>query len=147
VHEAAPTVTDSDQSDQLIEYEIVVWAMPAPRKSSSSRSKKKAQKVEPLSLGPVTAQLGLQWEDFLEILADLLETEPSFLVQHTFEWRWLKPANSPWLPLHTDAAYSSLIKQLKAPPRNVSGKYIIVRMAKPVKKPVNPGMVCSVLNF
>ena len=147
MHEAAPTVTDSDQADQSIEYEIVVWVMPAHKKSSSGHSRKKAPKVEPLALGPVTVQLELQWEDFLKILIDLLETEPFFLKQYTYEWCWLKLVNSPWLPLHTDAAYGSLIKQLKAPPCNVSGKYIIVHMAEPVKKPVNPGMVCSVFYF
>jgi hypothetical protein len=117
--------------------------MPSPKKSASGRGRKKAQKIEPLAFGPVNSETGLGWESFLEILANLLETEPSFLTQHTFEWRWVKPANSLWLPLRTDAAYSSLIKQLKAPRRNVSGKFIIIHMAEPVKKPVNPGMVRS----
>ncbi|KIK00477.1 hypothetical protein K443DRAFT_7609 [Laccaria amethystina LaAM-08-1] len=34
-------------------------------------------------------------------------------------------------------AYLSMIKQLKAPPKNVSGSYIIVRMDEPVKKPID----------
>jgi hypothetical protein len=77
----------------------------------------------------------------LKILADLLKTKPSFISKHAFEWQWLKPANSAWLPLHTDAGYASLLKQLKAPPQNVSSTYIIIQMAEPVKKPVDPGIV------
>jgi len=116
----------------------MVWPVKPTRKSAGTgRAKKPAAKVDPHGLGPGTADVGMEWEAFLEVIAEVLETEPGFLFIDSMEWRWVKPANSMFLPLRSRLAYISMIKQLKAPPKNVSGSYIIVRMDEPVRKPVD----------
>jgi hypothetical protein len=103
--------------------------------------------VDPHALGPGAADVGMEWQAFLEVIAEVLETEPSFLFVDSMEWRWVKLANSMFLPLRSRLAYLSMIKQLKAPPKNVSGSYIIVRMDEPVKKPIDRTKVsCPMFN-
>ena len=142
---ANPTTRSQDRADddEDLKFELVVWAVKPVKAVAAARSKKgKAAKVEPITFGPADSNTGVEWESFLEILADLLETKPLLLVVHSFEWKWLKPANSPWLPLRAPSAYESLIRQLRAPPRNVSGSYIIIRMEQPIQQPVDRTKVC-----
>ncbi|KAF8869860.1 hypothetical protein BD779DRAFT_1479394 [Infundibulicybe gibba] len=130
-------------SEASTEFEILVWVTRPDKKLPSGRGKKKVQKVEPSTHGPVTSTTGNAWDELLEILAELLETEPTMLDRSSMEWRWLKPTNSQWLPLRSNTAYRSLLKQLKTPPRGASAAYIIIRMAEPARKPSNPSMPWS----
>jgi len=135
---------DTSDDDDELKFELVMWAIKPVKAVMAVRHKKsKTAKVEPITFGPADADTGIEWESFLEILADLLEMKPLLLVVHSFEWRWLKPANSPWLPLRAPSAYESLIRQLRAPPKNVSGSYIIIRMEQPLQQPVDHTKVCA----
>lgn len=129
---------DTSDDDEELKFELVVWAIKPVKDVTAVRHKKsKTAKVELITFGPADADTGVKWESFLEILADLLEMNPLLLVVHSFEWKWLKPANSPWLPLRAPSAYKSLICQLQAPPKNVSGSYIIMRMEQLLQQPVD----------
>jgi hypothetical protein len=117
------------------EFEIMVWT------SSSARTSKKVAKVEPISHGPITANIDMTWDYIVDTIATLLGTSPKFLVISSMEWRWLKPQNSPWLPLQNESSFASLIRQLLSPPKAVSGAYIIVKMDEPMKAPPTVSMV------
>ncbi|KAF8959735.1 hypothetical protein BDZ97DRAFT_1761251 [Flammula alnicola] len=135
-HTTKASTSHNDVSDDELEpakFELVVWAIKPVKTTTAGRKKTaKVAKVEPSSFGPGESNTDLDWASFLEIVADLLETKPVMLVLHSLEWKWLKPANSPWLPLRTQSAYHSLVRQLRAPPKNVSGAYIIVKMDWPL---------------
>ncbi|KAJ7321266.1 hypothetical protein DFH08DRAFT_970131 [Mycena albidolilacea] len=135
-----PPSPDVDLPDAK-EFEIMVWTYGAPKKSSSSaRKSKKVAKVEPISHGPITANTDMTWDYMVDTIANLLGTSPEFLVISSMEWRWLKPQNSPWLPLRNESGFASLIRQLLSPPKAVSGAYIIVKMDEPMKAPPTVSM-------
>ncbi|KAF8185562.1 hypothetical protein K438DRAFT_1973860 [Mycena galopus ATCC 62051] len=112
------TSPDADIPDAK-EFEIMVWTYGAPKKST--RKSKKVAKVEPISHGPITANTDMTWDYMVNTIAKLLGTSPEFLVISSMEWRWLKPQNSPWLPLRNESGFASLIRQLLLPPKAVSG--------------------------
>ncbi|KAF8139208.1 hypothetical protein K438DRAFT_1996265 [Mycena galopus ATCC 62051] len=138
----APTSTrlpspDADIPDAK-EFEIMVWTYGAPKKNT--RKSKKVAKVEPISHGPITADTDMTWDYMVNTIAKLLGTSPEFLVISSMEWRWLKPQNSPWLPLRNESGFASLIRQLLLPPKAVSGAYIIIKMDEPMKAPPTVSM-------
>ncbi|KAJ6626532.1 hypothetical protein B0H10DRAFT_1941826 [Mycena sp. CBHHK59/15] len=135
-----PPSPDVDVPDAK-EFEIMVWTYGAPKKSSSSaRKSKKVAKVEPISHGPITANTDMIWDYMVDTIAKLLGTSAEFLIISSMEWRWLKPQNSPWLPLRNESGFASLIRQLLSPPKAVSGAYIIVKMDEPMKAPPTVSM-------
>jgi hypothetical protein len=83
----------------------------------------------------------MTWDYIVDTIANLLGTSPKFLIISSMEWRWLKPQNSPWLPLQNESSFASLIRQLLSPPKAVSGAYIIVKMDEPMKAPPTVSMV------
>ncbi|KAJ7260750.1 hypothetical protein C8J57DRAFT_1184620 [Mycena rebaudengoi] len=130
----APTRPSPEPSDvdQESVFEIMIQTYPSVRKMVG---KKKAPKPEASSHGPIEANTDMSWEDLLSAMAGELGTDPAFLVISSCEWRWIKPNNSVFLPLRTESGFKSLLKQLRAPPKNVSGQYILVKMDEPVRKP------------
>ncbi|KAK7041330.1 hypothetical protein R3P38DRAFT_3453747 [Favolaschia claudopus] len=54
-------------------------------------------------------------EDFLDAVAERLSTTAVYLVLSSMEWRYLKPANSSWLPLRDVPGYKSLINKILKP--------------------------------
>ncbi|EDR05869.1 uncharacterized protein LACBIDRAFT_329325 [Laccaria bicolor S238N-H82] len=62
--------------------------------AGTGRTKKSADKVDPHGLGAGMTDFGMEWEAFLEVIADILEKEPAFLFVDSVEWHWVKPANS-----------------------------------------------------
>ncbi|KAJ7829940.1 hypothetical protein B0H13DRAFT_2679691 [Mycena leptocephala] len=135
-----PPSPDVDIPDAK-EFEIMVWTYGAPKKSSSStRKPKKATKVEPISHGPISASTDMTWDEMVTTVAKLLGTSAEFVVTSSMEWRWLKPQNSPWLPLRNESGFSSLIRQLLSPPKAVSVAYIIIKMDEPMKAPPSVSM-------
>ncbi|KAK6988800.1 hypothetical protein R3P38DRAFT_3094426 [Favolaschia claudopus] len=124
-----------DTIPDAIEFEVMVWLPAPPEKSAGARKAKKAPKHEQPSFGPITAHTDMDYDVFLEVLAEKLSATPNFLVLSSMEWRYVKPANSVWLPLRDLDGYKSLIKNILKPGKGVSATYIIVRMKNPVKPP------------
>jgi hypothetical protein len=83
----------------------------------------------------------MAWDETVTTVAKLLGTSAEFVVTSSMEWRWLKPQNSPWLPLRNESGFSSLIRQLLSPPKAVSAAYIIIKMDEPMKAPPSVSMV------
>ncbi|KAJ7758631.1 hypothetical protein B0H16DRAFT_1820582 [Mycena metata] len=136
-----PPSTPEINIPEAKDFKIVVWTCPAPKKPSSGQRKQKTiTKVEPTTHGPITANTDMSWEDALEALVGLLGTTPEFMVVTSIEWCWLKPMNSAWLPLRDLTGYSSLIKMLQSPPKNVSVAYIIIKMDEPMRAPPKVSM-------
>ncbi|EDR01489.1 uncharacterized protein LACBIDRAFT_333241 [Laccaria bicolor S238N-H82] len=108
--------------------------------AGTGRAKKSADKVDPHGLGPRMTDVGMEWEAFLEVIAEILEEELAFLFVDSVEWHWIKPTNSMFLSLCSRLAYISMMKKFKRSrlsQKYVSGSYIVIRMDEPVKKPVN----------
>ncbi|KAJ6560738.1 hypothetical protein B0H10DRAFT_1966851 [Mycena sp. CBHHK59/15] len=82
----------------------------------------------------------MTWGDSVDAYAELLGTSSEFLVVSSMEWCWLKPQNSPSLPLHNGSGYNSLTKQLLSPPKGASPAYIIVKMDELMKSPPSHSM-------
>ncbi|KAF8187424.1 hypothetical protein BJ912DRAFT_1059774 [Pholiota molesta] len=145
VKKTAKKARDSsdDEADDAApaQFELVVHVYKPLKLATTSAGRRKPPtkpvKAEPTSLGPAASNTDVSWKKFLRVLAELLETTPSFLAIHSFQWKFLKPGNSPWLPLASEIAYQSLIRQLREPPKNVSGSYIVVKMDAPVQQPVD----------
>lgn len=124
----------------------MIWGVKPVKQATSVRGKpRKVPQPDPSTYGPITASTGDGWEGLLVRLANCLGTDKNFLLLQSMEWRWLRPANSMWLPLRDPNGFASLLKQLKTTqPRGVSTTYIIVRMAEPARRPVAPSMVSSI---
>ncbi|KAJ6523460.1 hypothetical protein DFH09DRAFT_1420868 [Mycena vulgaris] len=139
-----PTPDSDPEPSRPIPFEILIHTYPLPKKPSARSNRKKAPKAEPTAIGPVDGHVDMNYTQLLEALADAMETEPVFLPSASMEWRWLKPANSAFLPLRSQAGLTSLLKQICTPPsRNVSSKYIIIKMNEPVKRPATQHMPWS----
>ncbi|KAJ7135342.1 hypothetical protein C8R46DRAFT_1235055 [Mycena filopes] len=117
-------------------FEILIHIPAAEKKSGSRKQVKSKAKVEPLKFGPVAANVNISYEELMAVLAEALDTEAMFLATSSAEWRWMKPANSQFVPLCNEAGLRSLTRQILAPPKGASGAYIIVKMNPPVKRPV-----------
>ncbi|KAK7027167.1 hypothetical protein R3P38DRAFT_3354924 [Favolaschia claudopus] len=120
-----------DTIPDAIEFEVMVWLPAPPEKSAGARKAKKAPKPEQPSFGPITAHTDMDYDDFLEVLAEKLSATPNFLVLSSMEWRYVKPANSVWLPLRDLDGYKSLIKKILKPAKGVSATYIIPSATQP----------------
>ncbi|KAJ7242534.1 hypothetical protein C8J57DRAFT_1726337 [Mycena rebaudengoi] len=129
---AVTPVTDVEISDAT-DFEILIWVYPAPKKATNRTKGKRAAKAEPTSYGPIAATTNMDFNDFVHAVSSLLGTSQEFLVVSSQQWRWLKPANSAWLPLRDDSNFKSLLRQLVSPPKGVSKAYIIVKMDEPMK--------------
>ena len=109
-------------------FEVVIHVIqPAKRPRPTSR-KTKADKTEPVSVGPANLTADITWDVIISTLADILKCQTAGLHIGTFEWRWLKPANSAWLPLQNDTGLSSMLNKIVAAK---TSPYIIVRMQPP----------------
>ncbi|KAJ7710716.1 hypothetical protein B0H17DRAFT_1190411 [Mycena rosella] len=133
----APEV-DDDAENAVVDFEVVIHSVPLAKKGTARKAKSK--KVEPKPYGPLEANTKITWPAFLDMLAHLLETQAAFLVVSSFMWRWLKPTNSSFLPMASEAGFKSLIRQIRSPPKGVSGAYIIIKMDQPVKPPAGGQM-------
>jgi hypothetical protein len=101
-------------------FEIVVHVI-QPTKRARTSGRKAKDKSQPVSVGPANLTADITWGEFLLVLADLLRCQAAGLRVGTFEWRWLKPANSAWLPLQNE---TSLISCATAIQSCISSRYM-----------------------
>ena len=80
-----------------------------------------------MNIGPVNVSETIEWDPFLDVIANLLKAKPENLRVGTFEWKWLKPASSPWLPLQNSGGLVSMLKKVKTK----TDAYIILRTHAP----------------
>ena len=67
---------------------------------------------------------------------------PSTLVVTSFEWHWLKPASSPWLPIQDERKWVCVDAQKG---QDKSDPYIIVRMQAPIQRKATATSVFDIL--
>lgn len=118
-------------------FEILVWVIRPPKKVAGPGRKTKLQKQEPMSFGPLQLDTSVLWDSFLQSLAGEVESGPPNLAISSLEWRFMKPANSPWMPLRSATAYTSFIKRMAS----ARTPNVIVRMDPP-KAPTTAVLVC-----
>ncbi|KAK6966406.1 hypothetical protein R3P38DRAFT_3246315 [Favolaschia claudopus] len=71
-----PPLAD-DTIPDAIEFEVMVWLPAPPEKSAGARKAKKAPKPEQPSFGPITAHTDMDYDVFLEVLAEKLSATPN----------------------------------------------------------------------
>ncbi|KAJ6549184.1 hypothetical protein B0H10DRAFT_2242995 [Mycena sp. CBHHK59/15] len=131
---AAPVDEDSTD-DNLKEFEIVLHVFPQVKRPAGRNGKARAAKPEPVKFGPISATIGVDYDGLMDKFAKAVGTEVPFLNTSSIEWRWMKPANSQFVPLRDEDRLKSMLKHINSPPKGASGNSIIVKMDAPVKKP------------
>ncbi|KAJ6629843.1 hypothetical protein B0H10DRAFT_1939476 [Mycena sp. CBHHK59/15] len=120
-------------------FELLAHVLQLDKISWTSHHKQKVSKQEPLKFGPVDIKYTIDWMVFLSQTAELVIMPVESLIITSFEWHFLKPASSPWLPLNSDNALQSMLKQARAKVGKKDLCYVILRMKPPSQiQPVVP---------
>ena len=114
-------------------FELLLTLIHPSKRVCTSNRKTKSTKPEAENKGPYDIPVQIEWDAFLDIIAEKLSLRHFDLVVPSLEWHWLKPASSPWLPVQDKAGLTSMLKKV----RSKSEPYVIVRMQVPQKK-ANP---------
>ena len=110
---------------------LLTLVYPLKTRSHSHLKKTKNMKPESDNKGPYDVPINIEWDAFLGVVARKSSwSYPSTLVVTSFEWHWLKPASSPWLPIQDENGFASMLKKVKTK----SDPYIIVRMQAPIQR-------------
>jgi hypothetical protein len=64
--------------------------------------------------GPFLIFVNVGWMELLGIIADGLAIQRADLVVTSFEWHWVKPASSPWLPVQDENGFMSMLKKIRS---------------------------------
>ncbi len=100
-----------------------------PSKSVRTQNRKtKTKKTEPEKRGPFNIPLNIKWNAFLRMMAEEIGIEHSDLLVATFEWHWLRPASSPWLPVRDENGFASMVKKVKAKCEVKAETYVMFHM-------------------
>ncbi|KAF9032021.1 hypothetical protein BDP27DRAFT_1436053 [Rhodocollybia butyracea] len=125
---ATSSLEPSDEPKWHFELLLHLSKPETGKKKGSARGQKDPEKRGPANVPSTTG-----WSEFLRTCASLVPTMTAGLYTHSFEWRFLRPATGPWLPVTNANGYQSMLGQAKqqctkTPP------YIIIQMTKPVQK-------------
>jgi len=125
----APNPPSSYQNDSEFtsSFELLLMLLYPPKRVRNSNKKTKVMKPESENKGPYDVSINIGWGSFLELVANKLMVEPSGLVIASFEWHWLKPVSSPWLPVQDENRLRSMLKKVKMKLE----PYVIIRMQVP----------------
>jgi hypothetical protein len=124
---APPSVT-SQQSESTFELLITI-IHPSKRVRTPNRKTKNSKAVSE-DKGPFNIPIEVGWADFLDIVAEKLAVRCSDLVIPSLMWHWLKPASGPWLPIHDQNGFMSMVKKIKVK-ADKSEPFVIIRMQAP----------------
>jgi hypothetical protein len=119
-------------------FEYLVQVILPNKCVRTGNRKTKVEKAEPLSFGPANMKANIGWDHFTAAIAGLVKCQPPQLCIGTMEWHWLKPANTPWLPLQNETSLISMLNKVVA---SKSSPYVIIRMQPP--KPPAEGLAPS----
>ena len=111
-------------------FELLLTLVYPSKRVCTSSKKTKNTKPESDNKGPYDVPINIEWDAFLGVVAEKLMVVPSTLVVTSFEWHWLKPASSPWLPIQDENGFASMLKKVKTK----SDPYIIVCMQAPIQR-------------
>ncbi|KAG6907596.1 hypothetical protein DXG01_008316 [Tephrocybe rancida] len=120
------------ESDPPTTFEALFTVLLPDKKILGRGGKKsKTEKQDPLQFGPFNVPLNVNWAGLQTIISDGLKTTVDCLPLSSIQWHFLKPANSPWLPLNTEPAMQSMLRQVEGK----ANAYVVFRMSPPLKKP------------
>jgi len=111
-------------------FELLLTIMHPPKRVRTANRKTKTIKATSENKGPFDIPVDAVWATFLGTIAEKLAVQPPDLVITSFEWHWLKPASSPWLPVQDESGFASMLKKIRAK----SEAYIIIRMHVPLQR-------------
>jgi hypothetical protein len=107
-------------------FELLIQVVQPSKRARGASKKTKAEEVK--AYGPVPLTADISWGDFTGIIAKELSCRDEQLNVCTFEWRWSKPANSPWIPVQTETGLLSMLNKIvKSPPTG----YVLLHMQLP----------------
>lgn len=107
-------------------FELLVQVVQPTKRARGASKKTKAEEIK--SYGPIAFTADTSWDNFIATIAKELSCRDEQLNIATFEWRWPKPANSPWIPVQTENGLSSLLNKIvKSPPTG----YVLLHMQLP----------------
>lgn len=112
-------------------FEVLIEVLQPDRKVRTANRKYKTEKVDPRKVGPFTVALAASWDELLEVIAKETGAVIQGLVVQSFEWHFLKPASSPWLPLCSEQGFQSMVNQVTAKIMKDGSSYVIFRMREP----------------
>ncbi len=101
-------------------------------KIASKATKRRATKDQPVMEGPIGLDVSLSWAEFLDCIGRGLDVSVDCLVVRSFKWKLQKPANSPVVTLHTEAAYLSMKRCMSDSPDKMP--VLTITMESPVKE-------------
>jgi len=109
-------------------FELLLTLVYPSKRVCTSTKKTKNIKPESENKEPYEVPINIGWDGFLKVVAEKLMVVPSTLVVPSFEWHWLKPASSPWLPAQDENRFASMLKKIKMK----SEPYVIICMQVPI---------------
>ena len=110
-------------------FELLVMLC-QPTKCVHANRKTKNVKPKPENKGPFNIPVDIEWHAFLGTVAEKIFVNWSDLLVTSFEWHWLKPASSPWIPVQDETRFASMVKKIKLKKNNPN---VILRMDAPSK--------------
>lgn len=117
-------------------FDMVIHILLPDKVSRTANRKTKTSKQDPLTYGPLSVPLLVEWNELLAEVASTLATTPNQLVITSFAWRLIKPANSPFMPLTTAQGLPALVRQLTSKAAKQDGSAcIVLRMLPPTAAP------------
>jgi hypothetical protein len=107
-------------------FELLIQVVQPIKRARGATKKTKGEEVK--SYGPISFTADISWDNFIATIAKELSCRDEQLNVTTFEWRWAKPANSPWIPVQNENGLSSLLNKIvKSPPTG----YVLLHMQLP----------------
>ena len=94
-------------------FELLLTLVYPSKRVCTSSKKTKNTKPELDNKGPYNVPINIEWDAFLGVVSEKLMVVPSTLIVTSFEWHWLKPASSPWLPIQDEKGFVSMLKKVK----------------------------------
>jgi len=79
-------------------FELLV-TLHQPTKCVHTNRKTKNVNPKPENKGPFNIPVDIKWHTFLGTVAEKIFINQLDLLVTSFEWHWLKPASSPWIPI------------------------------------------------
>ncbi|KAF8468005.1 hypothetical protein DFH94DRAFT_697942 [Russula ochroleuca] len=99
-----------------------------PDRKVQSGCKTKVEKQEPLKFGPVNVAFEIGWDVLLLKIMELLEISVDCLVISSMEWHFLKPQNSPWLPMNNENTMQFMLRQAAVKFKKDASSYMVLQM-------------------
>ncbi|KAG6907299.1 hypothetical protein DXG01_009492 [Tephrocybe rancida] len=131
-HPSCNPAPQAVESDPPTTFEALFTVLLPDKKILGHDGKKsKMEKQDPLQFGLFNVPLNVNWAGLQTIISDGLKTTVDCLPLLSNQCHFLKPANSPWLPLNTEPVMQIMLRQVEGK----ANAYVVFHMSPPLKKP------------